>query len=337
MSPRSRWVGGETLEVLDPDTAEWRAWEPRETFADSGARELHFRFHPAHGEVELGPCVRDAEGTWRQYGAVPPKGALLRLTRYRHGGGAHGNVRGGTLTDLRSAIPGVAQVENPRPAIGGVDGETLDHARRRAALELSVGDRAVTPTDFARQAERASARVARAEYLHPRPGEPIRVAILPRAVPDGGAARARDLHADDALREVVARHLDERRLLGTTLKVTSARVREVRVAVDAEVAPGADAPRVEAAIREALDGYLDPITGGGLGDGWAFGRALHQGELYGVVQAVPGVRFVRVLRVYEIDPSTGKPAEEPARGRLVLAADEVVAPAEHAVRAGRSS
>ena len=335
--PTLALAGGETLEVLEPDTTEWRTWEPCETFADSGAGDLHFRFHPAHGEVELGPSVRAADGAWRQYGAVPPKGAVLRLTRYRRGGGAHGNVRSGTLTDLRSAIPGVAHVENPRPANGGVDGETLEHVRRRAALELTVRDRAVTATDFARQAERASTRVARAECLRPSPGEPIRIAILPRAVPDGGAARARDLVADDELREAVARHLDERRLLGSTVEITSARVREVSIAVDAEVAPGADAGRAEAAIRAALDAYLDPITGGGLGDGWAFGRALHVGELYGVVQAVPGVRFVRVLRVYELDPRTRKPAEEPVRSRLMLAADEVVAPAEHAVRAGRSS
>ncbi len=328
---------GETLEVLEPDETEWCRWVPREAFSDSGAQDLHFRFHAAHGEVEFGPSVRDADGTWRQYGAVPPKGSLLRITRYRRGGGAPGNVRGGTLTDLRSAIPGVAHVENPRPATGGVDGETLEHARRRAPLELTVRDRAVTASDFARQAERASTRVARAECLRPRPGEPIRIAILPRAARDGGAARARDLVADDALRETVARHLDERRLLGSTVEITSARVREVSVAVDAEIAPGADADRVEAAIRAALDDYLDPITGGGMGDGWAFGRALHQGELYGVVQGVAGVRFVRVLRVYELDPATRKQAEEPVRSRLVLAADEVVAPAEHAVRAGRSS
>ena len=39
------------------------------------------------GEVELGPAIRETDGGWTQYGAVPPKGAVLRFTRYRHGGG----------------------------------------------------------------------------------------------------------------------------------------------------------------------------------------------------------------------------------------------------------
>jgi predicted phage baseplate assembly protein len=329
---------GETLEVLDPGGGEWVRWERRETFGASRPHDLHFRFYAAHGELELGPCLRAEDGAWLQYGAVPPKGATLRLSRYRHGGGVRGNVRSGTLTELRSAIPGVAQVANPRPAVGGVDGETLEHARRRAALELRVGDRAVTAGDFARQAERATSRVARAICQRPRVGEPIRVVILPRVTPSDGAVRARDLMVDDALRETVARHLDERRLLGATVDVAAARIREVSVAVDAQIAATADAGRIEEAIRRALDQYLDPLTGGRLGgggDGWEFGRALHQGELYGVVQSVAGVRFVRLLRLYEVDRESGKPAAEPVKSRLELGPDEVLAPAVHSVRTRR--
>mgnify|MGYP003905292883 CR=1 FL=1 len=33
------------------------------------------------------PVVRLADGTTRQYGAVPPKGAVIRVERYRTGGG----------------------------------------------------------------------------------------------------------------------------------------------------------------------------------------------------------------------------------------------------------
>ena len=57
----------------------------------------------------------------------------------------------------------------------------------------------------------------------------------------------------------------------------------------------------------------------GPGAGWAFGRALNQGELYGVVHAVDGVEFVRILRLYETNLETGeqsaKPAGTPHRAR----------------------
>ena len=34
----------------------------------------------SRGEVELGPAIRETDGGWTQYGAVPPKGAVLRFT-----------------------------------------------------------------------------------------------------------------------------------------------------------------------------------------------------------------------------------------------------------------
>ena len=39
-----------------------------------------------------GPAVRLADGALRRYGAVPAKGAHLRLREYRTGGGRKGNV-----------------------------------------------------------------------------------------------------------------------------------------------------------------------------------------------------------------------------------------------------
>ena len=96
-------VAGEVLEVRDPETGEWERWETVESFVESGPDDCHYMLDLTHGELDLGPAIRAAEGGWRQYGAVPPKGANLRFTRYRHGGGRSGNVAAGTLTVLKSA------------------------------------------------------------------------------------------------------------------------------------------------------------------------------------------------------------------------------------------
>src|SRR4029078_8000519 len=95
-------------------------------------------------ERDRGPEIRENHGGWTQYGAVPPKGAVLRFSRYRHGGGRKGNVTAGGLAVLRSAIPGVDKNTHPRPAIGGVDAEALEHARQRASMEIRTRYRAVT-------------------------------------------------------------------------------------------------------------------------------------------------------------------------------------------------
>src|SRR5919112_2676894 len=109
---------GETLEVQDPESGDWSTWELREDFVSSTEFDRHFALDQVSGDVELGPAIRETDGGWSQYGAVQPKGAVLRFSRYRHGGGRRGNVSAGALAVLRSTIPGVDTVTNPAPAVG---------------------------------------------------------------------------------------------------------------------------------------------------------------------------------------------------------------------------
>jgi hypothetical protein len=89
-------------------------------------------------------------------------------------------------------------------------------------------------------------------------------------------------------------------------------------------------------VAHALYTYLNPLVGGdptGRGAGWPFGRALNQGELYGVVHAVDGVEFVRILRLYETNLETGEQSAKPAGTHIVLEADELMASGQHIVKA----
>jgi predicted phage baseplate assembly protein len=327
---------GETLEVQDPDSGAWEQWELRENFTDSREHDRHFTLDVVDGGVELGPAIREAEGGWTQYGAIPPKGAVLRFSRYRHGGGRAGNVTSHTLTVLKSTIPGVDTVTNPEPATGGVDAERLEHARARAAMEIRSRYRAVTAEDFEFLATEASPRVARAVCAPPSDGGPVPVHILPRVHPADRLLEHAELLPDEELMREVQQHLDERRLIGTTVDLLPCRFRGLSVVVDLQAAPMADTARVEEDVAHALYTYLNPLVGGnasGPGGGWPFGRALNQGELYGIVHAVPGVEFVKILRIYETDLATGEQAAKPAGSHLALEPDELVASGRHIVKA----
>ena len=146
---RSRW--------RSPASEEWVRWQPVASFAQSTGADRHFMLDRERGEVRFGPAIRQPDGGWRQFGAVPPAGSALRFTRYRHGGGRAGNVAAGALTTLASRLAGVESVTNPQPAAGGADAEPLESARRRAALELRTRSRAVTVEDFERLTVEASA------------------------------------------------------------------------------------------------------------------------------------------------------------------------------------
>jgi predicted phage baseplate assembly protein len=336
-SPVLPLAADETLEVREPGSDRWATWSEVETFAQSGPNDRHFKVDYSSGEIELGPSVRQPDGGWTQYGQIPPQGAELRMSGYRHGGGRQGNVAAEALTMLRSAIPGVASVTNPKPALGGVDPESLESARSRAAMEIRTRYRAVTAEDYEFLVSEASSRVGRTICVPPAsPAEAIRVHILPRVVPADRALTLEELTPDDDLLAEVGEYIDARRVIGTTVHLLPVRLRGVSVVVNLQAEPDAGLQRVEEEVLQALYTYINPLVGGtasGPGSGWQFGRLLNQGELYQIVHSVDGVQFVKILRVYETDLSTGAQSPQPAGSHIVLEPDQLLASATHVVKA----
>lgn len=123
---RSPVVPGDfVVEVADPASGpepEYTRWTRVDDFAHSGPEDRHITLDPNSGRVEFGPAVRERDGSIRYYGAVPAKGATVRVRAYRTGGGLRGNVARSTLKILRSAIPYVARVENRGPRSAGSTG-----------------------------------------------------------------------------------------------------------------------------------------------------------------------------------------------------------------------
>jgi predicted phage baseplate assembly protein len=304
----------------------------------SRAGDRHFQIDYVGGHIELGPAIREADGSWTQYGHVPPKGAHLRMSGYRHGGGRVGNVAAGTLTMLKSSLAGIDTVTNPRAAAGGVDPESLASARQRAAMDIRSRHRAVTAEDYEFLAGEASPRVARALCVPPEDGQAVALYLLPRIDPADRQIAPAEFNLEESLLMRVADYLDERRTIGTTVQLLPVKLRGVSVVVNLQVAPTADPRRVEEDVAHALYTYINPLIGGsvvGPGTGWPFGRPLNQGELYGVVHAIDGVEHVKVLRVYEMDLVSGKQADQAAGSHILLEPDELLASGQHMVKATR--
>jgi predicted phage baseplate assembly protein len=326
----------ETLEVKTGD-GDWEPWEQVDSFAGSGVGDRHFGMDLVHGHIRLGPELRDADGGVTLRGAIPAKGAMLRMCRYRHGGGRTGNVDAGTISVLRSALPGVASVSNPRPALGGVDPEALESARQRSALQIRTRYRAVTAEDYEFLATEATPRVARAlRVVDGLPGVTLR--ILPRVDPADRKLTFEELTPDERLLEEIQRYLDARKLPGTPVRLEPMRFRAVSVVVNLQVTPRANAHRIERHVRDQLYTYLNPMIGGNpgaVGSGWPPGRSLNQGELYAIMHAFDAVETVKILRLYEMDIATGDQGSKAAGRQVLIEPDEVVVSGEHVVRVAR--
>jgi predicted phage baseplate assembly protein len=312
-----------TVEVETADGERTR-WTEVTDFDASGPESRHYVRAATAGTIQFGDGRR---------GAVPPTGARVVTPEYAVGGGRAGNV-GSAATWQVERVPadsGSADVASLRgttvsplgPATGGVDAESTTDALRRARLARETPVRCVTAADFEAVAAstpglrvgRTAAWVADAET----PDPTTHVVVVPYTVDDPRPEPSPGFLA------AVGRHVDTHRLVGERVRVDPPTYVEVRVTATVQAATGYDAPRVEAAVADALDAFLDPLTGFD-GEGWPFGRAVHQSELYDTVADVAGVA--------RVDDVTARASGIEATGggaTVPLPPAALVAPGAHAV------
>jgi predicted phage baseplate assembly protein len=208
-------------------------------------------------------------------------------------------------------VPLVHRVDNRRPALGGVAAETVDEARVRGPLVLRTRDRAVTASDFEQLARQAAPEIVRARCVtagaQPEDAGAIRVLVVPSAAPDAdGQLRFADLVPSDESLSAVATYLDARRLVGTRILIEPPFYQGVTVVARLRARPRFSPQLLERSAVRALNQYLDPLTGGPDGDGWPFGRPVQAGEVYAVLQALPGTEIVDDVKLFPADPLTGR-------------------------------
>ncbi|SDI18706.1 putative baseplate assembly protein [Actinokineospora alba] len=313
----------------------WTQWRAVDNFAMSGPTDRHVVLDSFAGEVLFGPVVRNPDGGVSHHGAVPPKGAIVRIREYAIGGGARGNVGTGEIQTLKSSIPFVAAVENLAPAQGGVDGETLDEAKSRGPLLLRTRDRAVTAEDYEVFARDAAPELARVRCLTAGEADvaagAVKVLVVPAAARTDDRIRFADLVPTTAVLDRIASRLDEVRLIGTRVLVEPPRYRGVTVVARLIARPRVAVDRVREEATAALYRFLDPLPGGGPdGTGWPFGRPVLSGDVYAVLQHVRGLELVEDVRLFTANPVTGERGAE--TGRVDVEPNSLIFSFEHKVR-----
>jgi predicted phage baseplate assembly protein len=309
--------GPMVLEVSGDDG--WDEWTQVADFAASGGSDKHFAVDLSAGEVRLGPAVRLADGALRRYGAVPPKGAHLRIREYRVGGGRRGNVSARALTVLKSSIPFVSRVENRRPGRGGVEGEDIENAKVRGPIRLRARGRAVTTEDYEQLAREAAPEVARVRAVAAGDGADagsVRVLVVPAAVAEQGRLRFDQLVPSEDTLQTITDRLEESRVIGTRANVEPPVYRGITVVAKLRARPRVNPSRLQEEALVALYDYFHPITGGPDGTGWPFGRPINVGEVFSVLQGLPGTEIVEDARLFGADPVTGQRGQQTQRLEL---------------------
>ncbi len=327
----------ETIEVETDTPGEFEAWQEVDDFSGSGSEDHHFTCDSVSGEIQFGVSIKEPSGMERQYGMIPPARRQIRFTSYRFGGGVIGNVGPGTITVLKSSIPYVAAVTNPHAAIGGTEPENIERAKMRTPQVVKARTRAVTADDFEYLALEASSLVARAKCLtagtssdgQSLPPGVVQLLLVPLVSKTDVSIPEEELELTRQIRDDVQSYLDERRLLGTRMEISSPHYVPVSIEARIKGKPGTDFALVADKIEKGLYRYINPVCGGIDGNGWPFGRAISLPEIYAAIQSVGDIDFIREAKIFTVVPETGE-REEVTTG-MSVSANAVLCSSKHEV------
>ncbi len=327
-------LGRERL-VVRPEGTPDEIWEEVSDFSDSGKEDPHYTLDSQSGEIRLGPALPQRDGSIHRFGKVPARNAMLVMRSYRYGGGLDGNVGKGTLNVLKTSLAHVDRVANRQPAKGGQDAEDLENAKNRVPGYLRSLHRAVTTADFEYLAAAAApGDTGRVYCLQPpftQAGE-IKVVVIPKVANPAIYIPPENLTLSDEVRERIETHLDERRLLSTKLEVTEPTYQWVQTMVRFRASRFENGETVRERVRARLFQFLNPLTGGPEGHGWPFGRDLFTSDIMAALLTVPGVDFVRSVRLFPIIYQDGQFTRIDEVSEIALSAQGVIVSHDHDVR-----
>jgi hypothetical protein len=223
------------------------------------------------------------------YGRRPDSGDVF-TGHYRVGNGIAGNVGPNTITHVISSNTNVAFARNPIGASGGVEPETIEHARRSApAAFRAVQERAVTEADYG-EVTRRHPGVDRAVATFRWTGSWYTVF--------DSIDRTGGLEVDDAFRDEILGHVERYRVIGKDLEVRSPLFVSIELALAVCVLPGTFRAEVERELRDVFTSGLrrDGRPGFFHPDNFTFGDPVILSRVIAAAAAVEGVDAVVVER-----------------------------------------
>lgn len=263
------------------------------------------------------------------FGKRLPPGATVRAN-YDVSVGAAGNVAVGAISSS-PALPAGIRVNNPVPAWGASDPETVADGEKQITSRLMDQERCTDVRSFKSLTMRIPG-VGRADVLpayNPALGSSehgdapgaVTLMILPGHDPQHPKAPLPDQNLLDA----ICGYLEPRRLVTTEVFLRPPLYKDIWVSVGLRVSAGLSVARVTRDVQSALEQFLSPLplrgdvqlppqqtlfTEGNYSDmhqGYPLGKNVLRLELLAVANRVEGVQLVNNLVLYN---NTGNSTEE---------------------------
>ncbi len=216
-------------------------------------------------------------------GATLPTGQNNIVANYRVGIGSSTNVLAGTITTLVDRPLGVNGVNNPMPATGGQDAQSIDDIRANAPQTVLTLGRAVSITDYQNLAA-TFAGIAKA-YAIWIPNGANRGVFVTVAAPNGVALTPPNITLTNLTNALVSYGVPN-------INVQVYSFYETLFGLSAQILydPAYDSTAVEAAVREELISTYSFASR-------SFGQGVSGDEIAALIQGITGVVAVNVTSV----------------------------------------
>ncbi|MBA2362620.1 MAG: putative baseplate assembly protein [Chloroflexia bacterium] len=282
-SAAMRWSMRDALPVVTLFRAESSArWLPRRDLLNSGPADENFV-----AEVENDGVAHIRFGDDR-FGLRPAVGSRFTAA-YRVGNGTRGNIGAEALGHVVTNEAAVRGIRNVMPASGGTEPESIEHARQSAPSAFRTQERAVTPDDYARIAERHP-EVQRAAATIRWTGSWRTVFLT--------VDRLGGVPVDPVFEEQMRDFLEPFRMAGFDLEIDGPRSVSLAIEMTVCVGPNYFRGDVRSALLDLFSNRLLPDGRRGVfhPDNFTFGQPVYLSRLYAAAQAVAGVVSVRITR-----------------------------------------
>ncbi len=204
----------------------------------------------------------------------------------------------GAVNRLGSSHGYVNRVTNPMPVCGGTDPETVSEAVRRGKAAIRHRNRAVTAADYEALAREASRYVQKARCY---PGYNLHGEYEP------GSMTLIILQKEFEHGQIYFERIKERIVQYLYGKMDHAAVKRLYIAepqflrincfADLVVSDPERLFETQELVKAELTKFIHPVTGNYHGHGFAIGSLPNEVQLTNAVKNLPGVRYVRELRV----------------------------------------
>jgi hypothetical protein len=274
------------------------AWEPKRELLGSRPGDKHFI-----AEIETDGTVYLRFGD-DQSGMRPVSGLQFFAT-YRIGNGSAGNVGADTIRHVVTSDPDFASdlenpkltgVRNPLPARGGMDAETIEHARQNAPSAFARQERAVTPADYEQIAirkdvvKRCGTDVQRAAATLRWTGSWHTVFVT--------VDRLRGKDVDAGFERKLRGCLERYRMAGQDVEIDAPQYVSLEIEMAVCIKPGYFFEDVSEALLDVFSNRTLPDGRRGIfhPDNFSFGQPVYSSSIFAAAQQVAGVGSVALTK-----------------------------------------